>query len=173
MARRCGQTQRHMLHSLWFAAAVALTLAATSFAAAQTPASQAPAPAPTSSPAASPAAYAPPTNPPENPLVTARVRSEFLAGQNGHINRATYTPQAGGVYIDALVRIEQPDLAAIGPPQTVTYQTASLLFGDLVYRYDVTGPSGVVSVLYWLDDRGKTDGIVFTPKIFAAPATPQ
>jgi hypothetical protein len=50
--------------------------------------------------------------------------------------------------------------------QSVQYRSASLLLGDVVYRYDLTGASGAVSVLYWLDPRGKTDGIVFTPLIF-------
>jgi hypothetical protein len=109
-----------------------------------------------------------PPNPAENPLVTARVRQEFLAWQQGHIDRKTYSPEAGGTYMNAVVAQVQPDLVAIGTPQAVTYETTSLLFGDFVYRYDVTGTSGVVSVLYTLSDRGKTDGIVFTPKIFAA-----
>jgi hypothetical protein len=105
--------------------------------------------------------------------VTARVSREFAGWQRGHIDRATYSPQAGGTYIDALVNLVSPDLTAIGPLQTISYRSASLLLGDLVYRYDITGPTGAVSVLYSLDARGKTDGIVFTPLIFrTAPAAP-
>jgi hypothetical protein len=127
---------------------------------------------PASPPAsAMPAPTADAANPPENPLITARVRQEFLAWQGGRINRSTYSPDAGGTYIDAYVSIVSPSLA-IGGVQTVRYQTASLLLGDIVYRYEITGPSGAVSVLYSLDSRGKTDGIVFTPEIFREPATP-
>jgi hypothetical protein len=140
------------------------TLAQTPASAVTSPATTAPvAPSPSAAP---PSAIATPANPPENPLVTTRVRQEFLAWQRGRIDRKTYSPPAGGTYIDALVNVVSPDLTAIGQVQSVQYRTASFLLGDLVYRYDVTGASGVVSVLYWLDARGKTDGIVFTPQIF-------
>ncbi len=79
---------------------------------------------------------------------------------------------AGGAYDDAFVAVVAPDLAAIGPLQSVRYRTASLLLGDVVYRYDVTGASGVVSVLYSLDPSGKTDGVVFTPQIFRSSYLP-
>ena len=115
----------------------------------------------------------PAANPPENQLVTTRVREAFTAWQSGRIDRKTYSPDAGGTYDDALVQAVEPDLAAIGTLQTVTYRTTSLLLGDFVYRYEITGASGVVSVLYSLDQRGKTDGIVFTPRIFVGtPTTP-
>lgn len=120
------------------------------------------------SPAASPIPT--PSNPPENTLVTARVRAAFEAWQRGGIDRKAYTPDAGGTYIDAFVEVVKPDLAAIGPVQSVTYQSAALLLNDLVYRYDVTGPSGDISVLYSLDQAGKVDGIVFTPLIFRSAA---
>ncbi len=122
------------------------------------PAMMSPSPSPSPSPSASTA--------PENTLVTARVRDEFNAWQRGRIDRKTYSPYAGGTYIDAFVGQVQPDLAAAGPVVSLQYRTASLLLGDLVYRYDVTCSTGVVSVLYSLDPQGKTDGIEFTPQIF-------
>ncbi len=135
-----------------------------------------PAPAMRPPPAMSPGAAtppAPPANPPEDTLVTARVRHEFDAWQSGRIDRATYSPNAGGTYIDAFVAVVSPDLAAVGPLQSVQYQTSSQVLGDTVYRYDVSGTSGVVSVLYLLDARGKTDLIVFTPRIFrSVPPSP-
>jgi hypothetical protein len=110
--------------------------------------------------------------PPENPLVTKRVSETFNAWQGGHIDRKTYSPAAGGTYDDAFVEVVEPDLKAIGPLQSVRYRTASLLLGDVVYRYDITGASGVVSVLYSLDPNGKTDGVVFTPQVFRSSYLP-
>jgi hypothetical protein len=129
-----------------------------------------PASIPTPAPANNPSPLPTPVTPPENPLVTTRVRSEFDAWQRGHINRSTYTPMAGGTYINALIGQVQPDLQAIGAVQTVSYETVSVLYGDFVYLYDVTGTTGEVSVLCALDDRGKVDDIVFTPRIFVAPS---
>jgi len=65
------------------------------------------------SPGAAPSPIPTMANPPENPLITARVRDAFLAWQRGHINRSTYSPQAGGTYIDALIALDRPDLEAI------------------------------------------------------------
>jgi hypothetical protein len=110
-----------------------------------------------------------PTQAPENPLISERVRHEFLAWQRGRIDRATYSPDAGGTYDNAVVQSTQPVLAEVGPPDAVIYRSVSALLGDFVYRYDVTGPTGWVSVLYSLDANGKTDGIVFTPQIFRTP----
>jgi hypothetical protein len=123
-------------------------------------------------PAASPSTPLLPTAAPapENALVTARVRQAFNAWQHGRIDRTEYSPAAGGTYIDAYVAVVSPDLTAIGPLQSVQFRTASLLLGDLVYRYDITGSAGAVSVLYALDARGRTDGIVFTPLIFRSSA---
>jgi hypothetical protein len=45
--------------------------------------------------------------------------------------------------------------------------------GDLVYRYDISGGQGAVSVLLALNQRGQTDTIVFTPIIFRTTANPQ
>lgn len=131
-------------------------------------------PVPVMSAAPSPSASASPTAtaPPENALVTARVRNEFNAWQRGRIDRKTYSPEAGGTYDDAVVAVVAPDLRAIGPLQNVQYRTASLLLGDLFYRYDLTGSSGTVSVLYALDQRGRTDAVVFTPLIFRSAPTP-
>jgi hypothetical protein len=123
------------------------------------------------SPSALPSPLATPTQAPENGLVTTRVRQEFDAWQRGRIDRKTYSPAAGGIYDDSLVAAVSPDLTAIGPLQSVQYQTASLLLGDLVYRYTATGSMGSVSVLYALDQRGRTDGIVFTPLIFRTTPT--
>lgn len=109
---------------------------------------------------------------PENPLVTARVTKEFLAWQRGKIERSSYSPFAGGTYDDALVAVVAPDLRAVGAPQSTTYRTASLLLGDLVYRYDVAGTGGTISVLYFLNQAGQTDGIAFTPRIFTPAAVP-
>lgn len=130
-------------------------------------------PAPVNSPAsaASPTGLAP-VEPPENPLITKRVIDTFNAWQRGHIDRTTYSPAAGGTDNDALIAVVAPDLRAIGPLQNVRYRTASLLLGDVVYRYEITGASGVVSVLYSLDPNGKTDGVVFTPQIFRASDVP-
>jgi len=128
-------------------------------------------PSPSNSPSASPSPLPTAAQVPENPLVTARVQQEFNAWQRGRINRKTYSPQAGGTYDDSVVGVVSPDLIAVGPLQGVQYQSAALLLGDLVYRYVATGSTGSVSVLYALDGRGRTDGIVFTPIIFrAAPA---
>jgi hypothetical protein len=132
-----------------------------------------PGPAISASPAASATPYPMAANPPENPLVTERVRHEFEAWQRGHIDRTTYSPNAGGTYINAFVQVVKPDLAAIGPLQSVQYLTASPLLGDVVYRYDVTGTSGAVSILYLLNGHGKTDLIVFTPQIFGATSAVQ
>jgi hypothetical protein len=157
-----------MLHFFRSAAAATLILAATALGADAQP-TLTPSPAAGSSPSPAPAPLAAPDNPPENPLVTARVRQEFLDWQSGRIDRARYSPEAGGTYADAFIKLVQPDLAEIGAPQTVTYRTTSVLLGDFVYRYEISGNSGVISVLYSLDGRGKTDTIVFTPKIFSAP----
>jgi hypothetical protein len=127
-------------------------------------------PAPVMTAAPSPSPTAPPA--PENPLVTARVRQEFNAWQRGRIDRKTYSPAAGGTYDDAVIGVVSPDLTSAGPLQNVQYQTASLLFGDLVYRYEATGSNGSVSILFSLDGRGRTDGIVFTPLIFRSTPTP-
>ena len=160
-----------MVHFFRSAAAVTLTLVATAFAGAQSTIT--PSPAPSSSPSSSPAPISATENPPENPVVTSRVREAFAAWQRGRIDRTTYSPEAGGTYDDALVKVVEPDLAAIGATQTIAYRTTALLLGDFVYRYEITGASGVVSVLYSLDQRGKTDGIVFTPRIFMrTPTTP-
>jgi hypothetical protein len=152
---------------------VALVVCAQAAVRAQTPApaiTPAPLPSRSSSPApsASPSAFPTTALVPENSLVTARVRREFDAWQRDRIDRKTYSPTAGGIYSDAVVAIVEPDLAAIGPLQTIDYHSTSLLLGDLVYRYDISGSAGVVSVLYSLDDRGRTDGIVFTPQVFRA-----
>jgi hypothetical protein len=150
-----------MLNALRTAAAATLLVAAAALAAsAQTTT------VPASPSAAPPSPLPTPANPPENPLVTARVTKEFLAWQHGHIDRSGYSPEAGGTYINAFVALVAPDLQAIGTPETTVYQTAALLLGDLVYRYDITGTSGSVSVLYSLNQNGKTDSIVFTPEIF-------
>jgi hypothetical protein len=131
-----------------------------------------PVPTPGMSPSPSPSALATPANPPENTLVTDRVRDAFLAWRTERVVRSQYSPDAGGTYMPAYVAVVAPDLTAIGPLQTVTYQTASLLLGDVVYRYSVTGTNGAVSVLYSLDPNGKPDDIVFTPLIFrTAPTT--
>jgi len=167
-----------MLNSLRTAAAAMLLFAATALTAgAQTAGAQTTGAQTTTAPAPSsaepPSALPTPANPPENPLVTARVTKEFLAWQRGHIARSGYSPQAGGTYINAFVALVAPDLQAIGTPQTPVYQTAALLLGDLVYRYEISGTSGAVSVLYSLDQNGKTDSIVFTPLVFrAGSATP-
>jgi hypothetical protein len=157
-----------MLNPLRTAAAATLLVAAAALAAnAQTTT------VPTPPSSAPPSPFPTPANPPENPLVSARVTKEFLAWQRGHIDRSAYSPEAGGTYIDAVVAVVAPDLQAIGAPQTTVYQTSALLLGDLVYRYDITGTSGAVSVLYSLNQNGKTDSIVFTPQIFRnGPATP-
>jgi hypothetical protein len=151
------------------AATLALSLALCA-AGAHAARAQTPAPMMTPLPAASPSPL--PTTPPvpENPLVTARVRQAFTAWQHGRIDRKEYSPAAGGTYIDAYVAVVSPDLTAIGPLQSVQYRTTSLLLGDLVYRYDISGSTGAVSVLYALDARGRTDGIVFTPLIFRMSA---
>jgi hypothetical protein len=128
-----------------------------------TPALASPSPSP--SPSAS--------SPPENTLVTARVRDEFDAWQRGRIDRKNYSPYAGGTYIDAFVAQVQPDLAAAGAVVSLQYRTASLLLGDVVYRYDVVCSTGVFSVLYSLDPQGKTDGIEFTPQIFRSTSISQ
>ncbi len=157
------------MQQLLYRAAAVLTISVLACAAAdaqttgastQTPGATTAAP-PTNLPAA-----APPANPPENPLVTTRVRDAFLAWQSGRIDRKTYSPNAGGTYSDPVIAQVSPDLNAVGAPQTVTYRTASLLLGDLVYRYDIVGATGTVSVLYALDMNGRTDNIVFTPVIF-------
>jgi hypothetical protein len=180
------------------AAAVALVLILSAAASAQTAPSATPAPVvtpvtpapimtpasvmtpvPAMTPAASPSASASPsalptaTPVPENALVTARVQQEFNAWLHGRIDRKTYSPSAGGTYDDAVIAVVSPDLAAIGPLQTVQYRTASLLLGDLVYRYDINGSQGAVSVLLALNQRGQTDSIVFTPIIFRTTANPQ
>jgi hypothetical protein len=131
----------------------------------------APAPMMSASPSASPSALPTATQAPENALVTARVRQEFTAWQRGRIDRKTYSPTAGGTYDDSIVAVVSPDLTAIGPLQSVQYETASLLLGDLVYRYTATGSTGSVSILYALDQRGRTDGIVFTPLVFRTAPT--
>jgi hypothetical protein len=153
------------------AAAVALVLILSAAASAQTAPSATPAPVVT--PAASPSALPTATPVPENALVTARVQQEFNAWLHGRIDRKTYSPSAGGTYDDAVIAVVSPDLAAIGPLQTVQYRTASLLLGDLVYRYDINGSQGAVSVLLALNQRGQTDSIVFTPIIFRTTANPQ
>jgi len=144
-----------------------LLASAVGHAQAQTPATPVPLmtpPGPSASASPSPLPTA--TQAAENPLVTERVRREFSAWQRGRIDRRTYSPEAGGTYIDAFIALVSPDLAAIGALQTVQYRGASLLLNDLVYRYDLTGSAGAVSVLYALDQRGRTDGIVFTPLVF-------
>jgi hypothetical protein len=165
-------------------AAAALVLVLSAAAGAQTAPSATPAPVvtpitpapimtPAASPSASPSALPIETPVPENALVTARVQQEFNAWRRGRIDRKTYSPTAGGTYDDAVIAVVSPDLAAIGPPQTVQYRTASLLLGDLVYRYDISGGQGAVSVLLALNQRGQTDTIVFTPIIFRTTANPQ
>jgi hypothetical protein len=119
----------------------------------------------------SPSPIPTPSNPPENSVVTAQVQAAFNAWQRGHIDRKLYAPYAGGTYMDAYVQIITPDLTPIGPAQTVTYQTASPLVDDMVYRYEIAGSSGAVSVLYSVDANGKIDNIVFTPEIFRTPPT--
>ena len=116
-------------------------------------------PAPSATPASAPTAVPTPANPAENPLVTARVTRTFSAWQRGHINRADYSAQASGTYIDALVQQFSPDLAALGAVQSIRYQTASLLLGDVVYRYQINAASGAVSVLYALDPNGRLHGV--------------
>jgi hypothetical protein len=123
-------------------------------------------PSPSASASASPSPLPTAAQVPENPLVTARVQQEFNAWQRGRIDRKRYSPQAGGTYDDSVVGVVSPDLVAVGPLQSVQYQSAALLLGDLVYRYVAIGSTGSVSVLYALDGRGRTDGIVFTPLIF-------
>jgi len=126
-------------------------------------------PAPTQSAlaAVSPTPVPTPVNPPENALITQRVRATFVAWQHDRVNRKAYTSYAGGTYDPAYIAIVQPILA-IGPPQTLTYETATLLLGDVVYRYRITGTTGTVSILYSLDPSGRTDGVVFTPGDFRA-----
>jgi hypothetical protein len=135
---------------------------------------RAPSPAPSAfpSPSPSPSPTSTPQQPLENPLVTERIRREFLAWQGGRIDRATYSPDAGGTYDDALVASTRPVLVDVGTPNAIIYRETSLLLGDYVYRYDVTGTTGWVSVLYSIDANGKTDGIVFTPQVFRTPAPP-
>jgi hypothetical protein len=128
-------------------------------------AARSPAPGQSATAAVSPTPIPTPVNPPENALVTERVRRTFVAWQRGHVDRKAYSPYAGGTYLPAYVAIVQPILN-IGSPQTVTYQTATPLLGDIVYRYEIAGSGGAISMLYALDQDGRTDGVVFTPEIF-------
>jgi hypothetical protein len=130
-----------------------------------------PAPTPSALAAVSPTPIPTPVNPPENALITQRVRATFLAWQHDRVDRKAYTPYAGGTYDPSYVAIVEPILE-IGPPQTLTYETASLLLGDVVYRYRITGATGTVSILYSLDPNGRTDGVVFTPEDFRVDSSP-
>lgn len=102
--------------------------------------------------------------PGEDAAMTARVRAEFLAWQQGSIDRSRYTTDAAAAFTDALVAREAAELGAFGPPTAFTFRGKTQPAGGTIYAYRVTCPNSDVWVIIGIDAGGKINGIAFQPE---------
>lgn len=109
----------------------------------------------------------PPTETPvpgEDPAITARLRAEFLAWQQGSIDRTRYAAGAAQEFNEALVAKVSAELGAFGTPTAFIFRGMTQPAGGTIYAYRVSCPNSDVWVTMGIDPAGKINGIAFQPE---------
>jgi hypothetical protein len=123
----------------------------------------------TAAPSPSPSATAEASSPPvtlqgpsfsaerfQDPAIAARVRAEFLAWQNGEIDRSRYSAEQNARLTDAGIAKLAPQLRQLGAIRSVTLFThGKSNRGEMVYLYVVTCDNGTSHVIFALDADDK------------------
>jgi hypothetical protein len=102
--------------------------------------------------------------PGEDPAITAVVRTEYLAWQQGTIERSHYTPAASAEFKDALVAQVATELTAFGTPSAFIFRGKTQPSGGTIYAYLITCPNSDVWMTIGIDAAGKIEGIAFDPE---------
>ena len=113
---------------------------------------------PTTTPAATSSA-----SPVENPKVTALAKSQFIAFQQGKINKALYSPAAQSGFTDAIITQASQALAPLGDVKSLKLITSQQISSppDTAYIYLVTCDKGTIQETLVLTADGLIDGLYF------------
>jgi len=117
-----------------------------------------PAVAPQAGPSPS-AAVSPPV---DDPQIAGRVKSEFVAWQQGAIDRSLYSPAFGNT--TDMVEAMSAQLKPLGPLVSATARSILRRQGSTIYVYSLRCRNGNVKMQLGLDARGKISAISFEPE---------
>lgn len=101
--------------------------------------------------------------PAEDPKVTALAKGEFVALQQGKIDRSHYTAKTSAALNDALVAQTGTQLSQLGDLKSITLNATQPVQGDMVYLYTLVCANGSLKMTLALTKDGLIDGIYFRP----------
>jgi hypothetical protein len=104
------------------------------------------------------AAVSPPV---DDPQIAARVKAEFVAWQQGAIDRSLYSPAFGDP--TDMVEAMSAQLKGLGPLLSTTARSSLRRQGSTIYVYSLRCRNGNVKMQLGLDARGKISAISFEP----------
>jgi hypothetical protein len=99
---------------------------------------------------------------PEDPKITKTAKREFLAWQNGLVDRSHYSDQMNANISDDLLNKSAAGLAHLGALQKATFEGISRTdHGDVFYTYDMICQNGSVRMQFGLDPKGRIGLLYF------------
>jgi hypothetical protein len=101
--------------------------------------------------------------PSEDPKITALAKGEFVALQQGKIDRSHYTAKTSAALSDTLITQTGAQLAQLGDLKSITLDAVQMVQGDTVYLYTLVCANGSLKMTLALTKDGLIDGIYFRP----------
>lgn len=140
---------------LFFALAASAALMPATLRAQSVPA---PSPAPTDAPPPVPS----PKPAPDDPKIHKLAVQQFLAWQNGTVDRARYSDDVNAQLNDDLLDASEKAVAALGALQTTTFRGISEAKGVKIYVYRMLCEHGSIDMQFALQPDGRIALIFFT-----------